>query len=801
MSQMNFPTFKYIGRKRRVKEDRRFVMGKGRFVADIVPAGTLHVALVASPHPAARIVRIDVKAAEALPGVVKAFAGADIKADMNSMQHGVDAPNIDWRPLAVDRVRYAGEWVCAVVATSRAIAEDAAELVVVDYETTPFVIDPEEAYRPGSALVHPAHGSNILFEREFVWGPVADDFARADAVERYQVYWGRSSTVPIETFGVTARWNPGDETLDVWASVQMPKYQEQIAGALRLPANAVRVHFDVDVGGSYGVKRGLKQAVLTGSLARKLSRPVRLIEDRLDNMTGGDAHGPDRRFDVELAYANDGRVLSMKLRALDDCGCYPGRSPLQLGKPVGAIVGPYTIGSVAYHAISVATNKTSQVAVRGFGQAPTNYALETGIDRIARKLGIDPVEMRLRNLIPSNAFPYRIPSGSDYDSGDYQTVVKLALEKASYASLIAERDRLRSEGRIAGIGMITCLEPGGGNSAFEPLFNPKNDTTTWMEGCTVKVDLSGAIVCLMGTTTAGQGHESLVSLVVGETLEREPDGIRVIRSDSMSAVPSNSPVASRMAIMLGGAATKAAEIIRDKLIAIAAHNLGAEPSALAYADGDVSVADDPSRRMTWSELVTIAHRKFHLLPPGMDPGLQATNVMEVPLGGTLPTADGVVQMYPCYAFETHIALVEIDGETGKTTIRDYTIGHDCGVVINPDIVRGMIFGGVAHGIGAALMEEFAYDAASGQLLAGSFMDYVMPSAHETPTVKLVEYCTPSPHTSHGQKGAGEAGYLGAPACIACAVNDALAPLGKAAMQLPMRPSALEALIADARGLT
>ena len=388
-------------------------------------------------------------------------------------------------PLAVGQTRYAGEWVVAVVADSRALAEDAAEKVDVNYEPLPFVINAEEALKPDSPPVHPAHGSNVLLDRTFVWGEVEKHFAESPRHLSFRVTWGRSSTVPIETFGVVASWDPWREMLDVWASIQMPKYPDQIARALRIPANGVRVHQDVDVGGSYGVKRGIKQTVLVAHLARRLGRPVRLIEDRLDNMGGGDAHGPERIFDVEVAFNDDGIVKSMKMRALDNAGAYAGRAPFQLGKPIGAIVGPYQIESVQYRAQSVTTNKAVQEAVRGFGQAPTNYAIETAIDKVAAAIGLDRIEVRRRNFIRKEQFPYLIPSGSTYDSGDYHTVVDKVFAHIDFAAMEKERDRLRASGLLAGIGIAACLEPSGANSSFEPLLNEKNTTTTWMDSCRI----------------------------------------------------------------------------------------------------------------------------------------------------------------------------------------------------------------------------------------------------------------------------------------------------------------------------
>jgi 2-furoyl-CoA dehydrogenase large subunit len=781
--------FRYIGKHRRAVEHRRFVVGQGHYAADVALPGLLHVAIVASPYAHAAIRTIDGSAALAMPGVHAVLTGEELCANTDAMLPGVDAPQVTRFPLAHGVVRYAGEWVVAVVAESRALAEDAAEAVLVDYEPLAHVVDPEVAIAEDAPLVHPRHGSNVIFRRKFTWGEVDSHFADSPHKLSYRVRWARSSTVPIETFAVACSWSDATAVLDVWASIQMPKFPDQLAKALRLPGNAVRVHFDVDVGGSYGVKRGIKHAVLVGYLARKLGRPVRFVEDRLENMRGGDMQGPDRIFDVTLAFDGHGIIRSMRMRAIDDIGAYSGRSPLQLGKPVGAIVGPYRIASVEYEAVSVMTNKTPQEAVRGFGQAPTNYAIETGMDKVARFLGLDRAALRRRNLIGKDEFPYLIPSGTTYDSGDYAAVLAKALAAAPLAHLESERDKLRAQGLLAGIGVSTCLEPSGGNSSFEPLFNPKNTTTTWMDSCLVRIDLSGAITALMATSTSGQAHETLVSTVVGEVLQREPDSIRVLHADSLSALPSNSPVGSRMAIMLGGAAAGAAKKLRAKLLRIAAHNLCVPEADLRYDGGAVLVETDPAKRLTWDRLIEIAHRQYHHMPEGMEPGLQEKFVWEVPTGGKMPTEDGRVQMYPCHSFESHVVLASIDPDTGKVAIHRYVCGHDCGVMISPDVVHGMTYGGIAHGLGAALMEKFAFSD-EGQLLSGTFMDYLLPSSMEVPSVTIVDHCTPSPLTEFGQKGSGEAGYLGSPAAIASAINDALAPAGASIDALPMTPMAI-----------
>jgi len=425
-------------------EDKRFVRGEGRFVRNLDLPGMLHVALVSSPHSHALIKGIQADVALSMDGVHAVITGNELADSTNPLRQYLDVPGVRWYPLAVSKARYEGEWVAAVVAESRYLAEDAAALIEVEYDPIPFVVDPERAMQSDAPLVHDTHGSNMMYRRTFTWGDVEEHFGSADEHVSYRVRWNRSSTVPLETFGVIAWWQPGSDILDVWASIQMPQYPEQLAHALGIPLSNVRVHHDVDVGGSFGVKRGIKQTVLAAYASRKLNRPVRLLEDRLENMRGGDAHGPDRIFDVQLAFNRDGRILSMKMRTIDDEGAYPGRSPMQLGKPLTAIVGPYRIESVQYEVVAVTTNKTGQVAVRGFGQSPTNFALESGVDRVARLLGLDPAEVRRRNFIAPEQFPYTIPSGTTYDSGDYQTVLEKALELADYDGLVARRETLRA---------------------------------------------------------------------------------------------------------------------------------------------------------------------------------------------------------------------------------------------------------------------------------------------------------------------------------------------------------------------
>ncbi len=791
-------SFQYVSRKLRPREDYRFLTGKGRFAGDLVLPKMVHVALVGSTHAHARLLSVDVSRALAHPGVVAAVTGEDLRRDTNPIPNYLETPTIREYPLAVDKVRYVGEWVAAIIATDRYVAEDAAELVDVEYDPLPAVIDAEKAIKPDSPLVHEGEGSNVAWHRRFVWGPVEEDFAGADVVIRQRFRWRRHSGVPIETFAVSAEWDEGTSLLNVWASIQMPQFEEQLAHALRLPVNSIRVFHDVDVGGSYGTKRGIKHSILVGYLARLSARPVQLVEDRLEYMRGGGAHGPDRVFYAELAASREGLIKSFRLKTIDDNGAFPGRSPMQMGKPLGAIVGPYRINSVEYEGVAVTTNKTPQIAFRGFGQSPTNFVLERMVDRLSKEVKVERIELRRRNYIHPEEFPYAIPSGTTYDSGDYPEVLRKALESADFPALLRFQAEARERGRLIGIGVSGCVEPGGGNAMFLSLLNPKNEVTTFPEGVLVKIDATGTVSAQISFSSAGQSHETMIAMIVGEQLGVHPDKIRVLHADSLSGLPTQTPVASRMAIVAGTAAYHAAGKLKAKMVRIAAHNLRIPEDDLEYRQGKVICRSNPKVEMGWDQLVRIAHKQFHRLPISEEPGLQAIHVQQVPSGGKLPTDDGRVHMYPCYSFSVHIPVVEVDPETGLVKILRYYVAHDCGTVINPDVVDGMVIGGIGHGIGAALYEEFVYDEETGQFLSQSLMDYLLPSALEIPPVELTAHCTPSPLTPLGQKGVGEGGYMTAPAAVASAVEDALSGLGVTITELPMTPDRVFRLLESAQ---
>jgi CO/xanthine dehydrogenase Mo-binding subunit len=760
--------FRHIGRPTPVIEDRRFVRGRGRYINDLELPGMLHLGVVPAPVAHARLVSVDVSRALAAPGVVAAITGAELVRWMDPIPQELDLPGVRWYPLAVDKVRVAGEWVAAIVATSRAAAEDAAELVELGYEELPPVVDPEEALAPSSPVLHEAHGSNVVWHDTLTWGDVDGAFERAEHTFQYRFRWHRHSGVPLETFGCVASKQSG--MLDVWASHQNPGIQQEMMEVLRLPS--VRVQMDVDVGGSYGSKRGRKQMYLTAVAALVTERPVKFIEDRLENMQSSDGHGPDRVYRIRVAAGADGVVQAIDVHLVEDLGAYCGRGPRQILKPTAAVVGPYRIPNVRYGGYGVLTCKTNQVPFRGAGQSPHNFLLERTMDQVARELGIDRVELRRRNYIRRDEFPYQTPSGNVYDSGDYEGAMDLAIEKADLEALKQEQAAARHKGRLVGIGIAGAIEPSGG--------------ITDPEGARLQVDERGRVVATIGFQSSGQGHESMVTQIVCEELGVEPEDVIVQRAHGMGGIVGGATTASRMTLMLGSALHLAAGKVRAKLTQIAAHVLEVAPEDVVVEGARYHVAGAPSRGSDLRELAGLAYRRRELLPAGMEPGL----VEDAVYGGPdhVRPRSGA-RAFASFAFDFHIPVVEVDPETYQVRFLRYVVVHDCGTVINPLVVDGFVYGGIGHGVGGALYERFSYDE-RGLLRAATFMDYLMPTAAEVPHVELHTMETPTPVHPYGAKGTAEGAYMTAPAAIASAVEDALAPLGVLVDEIPITPTLL-----------
>jgi len=514
---------------------------------------------------------------------------------------------------------------------------------------------------------------------------------------------------------------------------------------------------------------------LAALAAIETGHPVKFMEDRIENMQAGDGHGPDRVYRVRVAADLDGTLRGLDFHLIEDLGAYCGRGPRQMTKPTAAVVGPYQVPAVRYSGLGVLTCKTNQVPFRGAGQSPHNFALERAIDRVARELGLDPVEIRLKNYIQPHQFPYEIPSGAVYDSGNFPGVCQLALETADLPRLRAEQAAARRAGRLVGIGLAGGLEPSGGAV----------DTG---EGARIQIDENARLIVTIGFQSAGQAHESMVTQIACEELGVASADVMVERGHGLSGIVGGATTGSRMTLMLGSATKAACDKLRAKLVTLAAHRLGV-PEADIVPDGRLfALRDAAGTVLDLTELARIAYGPRKNRPTDMEPGLveQATFAGPRILHKNLRKG---AKAFPSYAFDFHVVLAEVDPETFKITLRRFVVVHDCGTVLNPLVVDGFVYGGIGHGVGGALYEHFAYDE-SGQLTAASFMDYLMPTAAEIPDVELRSLETPSPLHPYGAKGSAEGSYMTAPAVIASAVEDAVAPLGIPVSEIPITPKLL-----------
>ena len=756
--------FRIIGQPMPVFEDRRFVRGKGHYINDLELPRMLHVGLATSPVAHANLVSVNVSAALAVPGVVAVITGADAIELMQEIpQDFLNLPDVHWYPLAVDKIRVAGEWIAAVVAESRAIAEDAAELVEFEFDELEPVVDPELAILPESPVLHEQMGHNIAWHEVMTWGDVDAELQRADHTFSYRYRWHRHSGVPIETFGAVAAPGP-NQVLDVWASHQNPGIQQEMMEVLRLPT--VRVNMDIDVGGSYGSKRGKKQMYIAALAALTTGRPCKFIEDRLENMISSDGHGPDRIYKVTAGANGDGLLTALDIEVIEDLGAYGGRG--NVTKPVTAICGPYNVKNIRYGGYIALTCKTNQVPFRGAGQSPHNFVLERTMDHIADELGIDKVEIRRRNYIEPDEFPYRTPSGAIYDSGNYPGAMDLLIDKADLPALRDDQAKARAEGRLVGIGICGCVEPSGA---------PRTGN---VESARIQIDPHGRVIVGIGFQSCGQAHESMVAQIVSEEFGVEPGAVIVQRINGLGGIVGGAPTGSRMTLMLGSALKAAAVKLQKRLVELAAQLFEIDPGDIVVDGRSYQVTGDPDSQLSLSELARAAYSGSATLPAGFEPSLVADATSPGPQRPRENT------LFPSYAFDFHAVMVEVDPETFQIEFKRYVIVHDCGTVMNPLVVDGFVYGGVGHGIGGALYENFAYDDRGG-LQAATFMDYLLPTAAEVPHVELHTMVTLSPLHPYGAKGTAEGSYMTTPAVVASAIEDALAPLGLKIDEVPVTP--------------
>jgi 2-furoyl-CoA dehydrogenase large subunit len=799
----------WIGKSVPRVEDGRLLTGRGTFIDDHPPVANLcHAAIVRSPHAHARILGYDVAAALAMEGVVGVVTGADVAAACRPFGVGVTAP-VHYYPAATDKARFVGEPVAVVVARDRYLAEDAAEAVRVAYEPLAAVVDPEKALAPDAPVLHEQVGSNLAGHRRLVYGDPDRAFAEADVVVRERFRFPKYGSTPIETYGVIARWDAPDGVLTVWSNFMGPFIMHPlVARVLGLPENRLRFVVPPDIGGSFGIKSSIyPYLALMGLVAMKLGVPVKWIEDRREHLLASSS-GTDRIAWREVAARADGTILGMRFKWYDNVGGYI-RSP-EPGcsfRPTGNFVGPYRFQHLEVDASVVMTNKSLTGPNRGYACGHLYFETERMLDLLAERLGLDPVEVRRRNLIEAGSFPYRTPTGGLYDSGDYRRTFDRALELAGYDELRRRQAEARAAGRYVGIGVALAVDPSVSNmgyvaTALDPQFRAKPEylpKSGAVEAATVKVDPLGRIVAILGTTPQGQGHQTIVSQIVATELGVEPRDVTVVdEMDTFTRVwsVSSGTYSSRFASVGTSAVALAARKLKAKLVEYAAHLMDAPVEALEFRDGGVHFKAGRGASYSIKDLAGRAHWNTESLPDGMEPGLAATAVFGFTVARAVD-ADDRVNSSNTYGFIAEVMAVEVDPATAAVAILKYVTVHDAGTLLNPMIVEGQIHGGALHGLGGALYEELAYDD-DGQLLTGTFMDYLVPTASEAPAIEIAHVVSPSPLTTLGSKGLGESSSMTVPAVIANAVSDALRPLGIGITELPMTPGRLHALIRAAR---
>ncbi len=770
------------------KEDARLLSGRGAYLDDLRHPGALHAAMLRSPHAHARLASVDTRGAEAMPGVLAVLTGAEAARLSGPIRPLIPTPVPlrDWC-LAVDRVRFAGEPVAAVAAVDRATAEDALEGIRVEYEPLPAVTDAEAAIRPDAPLLYPELGTNVLWHDVFTYGDVDGAFARADGVlgERFELQ--RYASTPLETFGVIAEYDAGTDAYAFSTNDQRPGLTMAIlAESLGVPQSRLRLIVP-DVGGGFGNKRRPAYLLICALLARKTGRPVKWVEDRLENLAAL-MHAAGGVMDLELAYRADGTVLALRVRDVTDEGKNL-VSPTQHNLiKLGNIGNGYRIGAIQYEAWSVLTTKCPSGANRGIGKPFMCFAVERAMALLARRLQLDPAELRLRNYVQPEEMPYTTPPGAQYDSGDYPATLRKALERFGYDHWRAEQRRARAEGRLLGIGLATSVEPAGTNLASYELITGRRAASGSAEAAMVRMEPDGTVRAAIGDPASGQGYETVIAQIVADELGLTPERIHVERGFDSSTTPwlyLSGSYSNKFSVTDVGAVVGAARKVGDKLRRIAAHRLEAAVEDLELAEGEARVRGVPGRALPFRELARTAYADVLGLPPGEEPGLEARHAHQNPLAAPVGP-DRRVRSQLVFANAAHLCLVEVDPRTGRVRILKHLVVHDCGRELNPLIVEGMVHGSTVHGMGAALLEEFRYDE-RGQLLTGTFMDYLKPTTLDVPDIEVDHLEHPSPFTPLGAKGVGEGGAIPAPAAVANAVEDALAHLGVVIRALPITP--------------
>ena len=762
----------YTGQALKRFEDPRLVTGMGVFVDDVKLPGMLYASFLRSPHAHARIRAIDASEARSMPGVVAVLIGEDIAGVLTEIPPRVleewemdelQAPGLP--TLAQGKVFFVGQTVAVVVAETRHLARDAVDMIAVEYEPLPAVLDPLEAATEGATPLHEEIGTNVIMRKfhDRQGSGLDDAFTQADRVIRQQYNVQRLAPLPLETRGCVANYQPEDDRLTVWASTQSPhRYRRMLADALDRPQDTVRV-IAPDVGGGYGEKGGLfPEDIAVGYLSVALGRPINWVADRQENMLT--FHGRGHIADVEVAVKNDGTILGLRLRNVVDGGAFAGNSTTT--PPYTSshrIMGPYKTPAARVEVLGVATNKGPTGAYRGAGGPESAFCMERTMDLVARDLGMDPVEVRRKNFISPDAFPYQTATGLTYDSGDYEKSLDRALEMSDYYGW-REKARLSAEtgGPLIGVGVATVVKMAGAAGEART------------EDAWINIDSAGKVTARTGISPHGQGSDVCMAQVVADQLGITPSDVQVLHGDP-DVVPSGGGTGATRGTVVGTSAMyTVAEKARQKLSRIASHLMDCPAEDVVFEEGRVYSRENPDRAKTFPEIASAAYNE-ELLPPDVEVGLDFQD--RFTLG---------VPYYNPHSFGAHVVVVEVDRDTGHVKIVKYVGVHDCGRIINPMIVEGQVHGAIAPGIGQALTEGMAFTS-EGQPLTGSLMDYAVPMAANTPVFETDTVETPSPLTPTGAKGVGELPTVAAPAAVANAVMDALSKVGVRHIDTPLTP--------------
>jgi carbon-monoxide dehydrogenase large subunit len=779
---------RHIGRAIRRVEDPALLTGTAHYLDDIRLPGLLSIAFLRSPHAHARLAAVDAGAAAGTPGVALVLTGEEVRAAAKPIPSLLALPGFrvsDWHALAVGKVRFAGEAVAAVAAADRYLAEDAAERIRVGYDVLPPVTCVEDALGEDAPRLHEHLSDNILFHLEHDNGRTDEAFAEADVRLEATFRHPRCAGSPMENRGVLASYDRGAGTLTVWASSQTPHLlRTGLAQILDFPEPKIRVIAPA-VGGGFGTKMHLfPEDVVTCLMAIRLGRPVKWVEDRREDLTAS-AHARELVCHAELAASRDGTILGLRARLYGDVGAYsiyPVTAALEPLTASGILCGPYRIRGCRYDTFAVATNKCPTGAYRGVGMATGTFVRERLIDMLAQRIAMDPAEVRRRNFIRPEDFPYTSAAGLIFDAGSYGPALEALVQATGYADLRGGPRQVRP-GRVRGIG-IGCYNEftGMGCGTFRRRGMVQ---VPGYDAATIKVDPSGQVRAFCSAASQGQGHATVLAQIVADELGVPLADTVIMPTDTDTCPYGTGTFASRTIVVNGGALILAARKVRQKILRLAAHRLEAAVDDLVISEGVVSVRGTPSRSVTVKAVALAAHFPATVgpLPPDIEPGLEATHHYDPP-----PAT---------FANGAHLAVVDVDLETGHVELVRYVVVEDCGRMVNPMIVEGQVHGAVAQGIGNAAFEDMRYDA-HGQPIATTFMDYLLPTAAEMPPMEVTHIETLPPATIHGFKGMAEGGTIGATATLANAVADALAPLGVTVTELPLSPERVRRLVRTAR---